>query len=651
MTKTLKILGTACLLLLSACEDLKKEKLPEEFKESEKIGQTKDLQEKWDKLAAFLKIGNNNAGFSATELDSILNSSDTAQNKMRQINSKKKLVEHLSQPSAHLNPENQDSYKDIVFSLAKKFHGDNFKTQCAAVDKFEKIETGHNAKDFNSYLITFRAQKNFQGEPESKPRHGLVTIPHNKDANTPLLAFAHGDDMGLALGQLIDGLGSLMSQAVVLAPAFPGEPICLDKISTRNPDGSRNLSCNGGKILAQSQHVSKPWDTDSDELLTLLDCANRAFLGTAENLGLVDEAPSLDLPKSPAAIAFHEAIADLTPDMHLQPKALFIGASRGSLVAQMALAKLGAQWSVYGDEFAKSLDKISAYEKAKKILGDKIAFTPSKAYGLASVAGPCTMTIGTLRILLEKMITGRAKLTSGYRLAGLRQIIEQDIFEDYRTQPFSEELLKTTALRVAQTDITFIAPLVLGALKDWSVTSKLIPPGKTLVVASDEDKIVPFEQSRIFYNILYNLSENPVIKAYTKASEAISIKVAVMQPQHYSYPKQFNHIDTAFFESTSKILPGFVTDQSIKAFLSPFILSDKKISLDEKTLAKRKANLELTIDEHLSQQSIDSLFSGKMDVKALNAAQKAKIEQMMTSSKADATLPEILQEWFESASR
>ncbi len=671
----------AALVFTVACDRPKKQPL---HSHSEKTGVAKELQEKWEKLAAYLKIGNNVV--TKEDVERKIASLENEEDKDK-VTPASVLVEQLSTPSGLL--KDADGYKTAVFDLAKLFVGNNYKTQCRAIERIELVEGAEDTSKYKTYLVSYELQGNFAGDGDGVSRKGIITVPKvMKRVNTPFLAYAHIDDLGLSLTQLKDSLGSMLEKTVVVAPSFPGEPICKEGTALRNSDGSRNLSCSG-KVLAEPVGEIRPWDTDSDELLGFLDCANRALQSVT--MPLPPSAEDAVLMDTPAKAELAALLKPMLP-MRISPRTIFVGASRGALVSKMALAKIGAQWSLFGKFLGERLDNngetdtptaaknnfVGAYVKAKAKLGDRVAFIPPMVDAFASIGGPSTMTIGRFRVALEQIVKGHGKLTRAYSLAGLREAIDLDLFKAYREQPFSEELLKEAALESMKRDVTFLGPLVLGALKDWSrLGANGTPPGEMLIMHHVRDKIVPFEQSVIAAKMLYQQSENPVVKKFTLTDESIRITaVSLDSPiskEDPLYKKSQFHLDESFFASRSFFLggnSGFAGKDSIQAFLKPAKWWVNTIGVAEVVpyfdkvqerqeqlmLVAQKIATEKGTEPALTAEDVTYLFNGKLKVSALTPEQSEVVGRVLVSGQSDFKLwqnedgkraPEILANWFE----
>ena len=461
-----------------------------------------------------------------------------------------KLPENPAEPSEYLtNPHLQDEYKDLIGKISDRFNSKAFATRCSSIERFRKLEhfsSSHSKYDV--YQFSYKLQKNFSGAPEQKTRHGLITIPKQSGKKYPLMAFAHQGDEGLELNMLIKNLKSLLNEYIVIAPAFPGEYIHELESPLFNPG------------------LSLPWDNDADELLGMHDCIARDVYLNLEkhknpelaqklSVNIADEHFD-EIEESLEFIRSHTLTYN--GDIAHYPKSILAGASRGGLVASVALAKAGSVLSYINEQspglFLRlllskgSLDqKFIDYLRLAKHgniqgLGHKYGPLPPLFSGIATVSSPATVTIGTFRIILEQIVKGNLKYTRAKQLPAIDKL--EPLFSNYT----NGGTLESAKLEIVSRDFSFIAPLMITGLKDWQ--DPMNKGGSFLFLHGKEDKVVPIEQTVAAHQIFQTMIKKDEIKSQTYSKNGLQIFHRIFSITEPSDSSPF-HFDETFFNSHS----------------------------------------------------------------------------------------------------
>jgi hypothetical protein len=541
------------------------------------------VQQKWDLLAAELKIGNNQISISEEEkedlrqkvLASKADSKNAAYKARFDALLKDKITAQLKTPSAWLGSEEEQfmAYTAKFSSeILPRMISTAFATRGAEIVDFRpasKITPAYRVKVFE---LDYRLQKNHAGEAEDGIRTALISFPEVVTAEPtplPVLVFAHGDDLGLSYEGLSTQLGELQEKNIVIAPSFPGEPICAGDTGKRDErTGARSLSCAlPSEMISPARGVSIPWSNDVDELLGLYDCFTKVALNHFQGNAVLTD-PSLAVhflrQQGDAAIRFKETIESFGGLKYARafPYSGIVGVSRGGLVGSLALAKAGAAWRTISSskdgmgplilggkepnkialQFWKNITNIALplppslensffvnHAQIQGLLGTRYGYMPPATFnGLITLAAPASITIGSFRMVLEQMVKGNGKTAINPAIPCLAQL--HHIFDEYRDyqgddEDLNKKLLADAAYQVFSRDISFLAPLMMVSMKKWNAPINPSWPGRAphYVVHHAADRIVPSEQSHIASSIMTKLNLSAPILDMTKSWHGIDI--------------------------------------------------------------------------------------------------------------------------------
>ncbi len=489
----------------------------------------------WANFAAALGIGNNQAATSP------------------------ELKAQLATPSSYLAAPRAKEYADLVGRIAQGYAATAFATRCAQIEGLQVLggaklvdPVAGTAADFAGaklYLMRYKLQADATGKAEATARSGLVVIPTAGTANSPILAYAHGGDFGLGYGEVAAAFGAFQGNHVIVAPTFPGEALC--KVAT----DPAVRGCDAAGILVPPTGAQAPYDGDVDELLGMYDCVVRATIGKADG----------PITGAAAGATLAAALAPLVKrhdggTFAALPQGLLVGSSRGGLVASLALAKTGAALSVL------------AAATTPEPLGPAY-LSPAYFSCAALVSAPASFAFAEFRLFLEQWVKGRLVLTSFAAFPGMAGL--GSLFDAYHSGTADAE---AAALALARRDATLTAPLAVGALRDWARFDKGTSgggQGAYLLVHGVLDRVVPFSQAQVGYNVLLGAATNAAIVDPANPAKApglamtmrgINAKAAYLDGATLK-GGLLQHGDKAFFDGTA-IVPGDfisakVTDQAL----------------------------------------------------------------------------------------
>lgn len=500
-----------------------------------------------------------------------------------------KLTDNLEEPTRYLTDESlHPEYEQLIMEAANKYNQNAFRSRCASIEGIRPLNIKRD-KNVDIYLFEYRLQKNFAGEKEDETRSAYLSIPKtNPEAQDkfPVMAYAHGGDTGLSFTKELSKLDKLLEEYIVIAPAFPGETLSSEE-EPQSPDEELWLG-------SAAVGTGVAWDKDNDvaDLLGVTDCLARdvyLHLETprfksaktklvAKLANEINETNKVSIEgvlKELRAKVKTYGADQLIGGVENYPKTVVMGASRGGLVASLAVAKSGAilASAMRADNEASNSDQkntlmefVSSKGSLSKQsielfahLGDKYGSVPPLFSGLATLSSPSTVTIGRFRLILEQMVKGNTELTVAKHLPGIRNL--GHIFDRYLESGDVEEAKFEIILR----DVSFVAPLIIAALKDWGYPAR---GGSMLFIHGNKDKVVPVEQTQAAFNILQNLKESEKIQAMTGSVTGIKVIKRIFD-SHEKLDDQIRfHLDDAFENSHSYHYSHLLQDQTLKAVMS-----------------------------------------------------------------------------------
>jgi hypothetical protein len=512
----------------------------------------KNSRDRWNALAAALGVGNNEAS------------------------SREALVTSLSTPSSIILGALTDATKltEIQTKVTTSFAAKAYATRCAAVDSFEEwtvtkpfaykadgtkdssIEPATKIYKMKYRLFSAKGDAATRGTAETTARSGLVIVPNaayltttGAPSSAPVVAYAHGGDSGLSYsGELARLFGKFQTNHVIVAPTYPGEALC------KGGTDPTKKSCDAEGVDEAAVGKSIPWDTDVDELLGMYDCVAKASL--AKDSGLNASQVSAVGLEGDAAGTLLTALSGVTKKMGTGafanfPASFIVGASRGGLVANLALTQVGAQLSAYST--AKAADAAATFEA---VFGKGYGNAPSTFSCALSISAPTTFAHARPRIALEYMVKDTLKSSP---LAGIPGFLAMnDVFKGYRE---GTQTLDDAVLEVTKRDITFTSGLLLAGLKQWKSfgLAQTTPGGAIAFLHSTADKVYGYGETQLGYNALALFSGVSTVLTQTQTTTTAPWKTyaRLFEPEVLD-PKATYHVDSGFLGSYSMISKDFI---------------------------------------------------------------------------------------------
>ncbi len=294
----------------------------------------------------------------------------------------------------------------------------------------------------------------------------LLTIPNDiKNANDlPLMVYAHGGDAGLSLRNMATILQDNLGKAIVIAPTYPGEPIC----SVTTLGGSektqfqRKCVDENGNIIAPAvaaEGQKSPIDNDVVALLGL----HNAVVNLVTNPDFTkqektDETKNVsNILKRNLAFYVSPAVNPLGAKL-FGPKTIGISDSRGGATLLAAIGRSGI--------YLKNLLSDGLTNIDLKNLNLPPLFSASAHY-----YSPSSLLVGPFRIITQYMIAGDIRETSVYnQLPMVPDMKNNSYFTNYRLKPVGQDEKELNALIgwAAASDIVYLAPYMSVAMQDWN---------------------------------------------------------------------------------------------------------------------------------------------------------------------------------------
>ncbi len=482
----------------------------------------------WENLAAALGIGINQEATEAA------------------------LRAQLATPSSYLASARAADYAKLVGTVAQTYGAAAYATRCAEIVAVQKLApaklvdplTG-KAEDFAGatlHLMSYKLQADGSGKAETNPRSGLIVIPTTGSANSVIAAYAHGGDFGLGYAEVAAAFGELQGNHVVVAPTYPGEPLC------KQAADAATRACDAAGVIVPAGTRGAAYDADADELLGMYDCVMRAGIGKAD-------AKMLDETGKDTGVTLAAALNPLLKrhgagTAAQVPQGIVFGTSRGGLVAQIALAKTGA-----------ALSALSAASAANPAPLGPAYLSPAYFSCAAVVSGPASFAFAEFRLMLEQWVKGRLASTSFAAFPGMASL--SGLFDAYRDGTVAAD---AAALAVVRRDAPLTAPLQLAALRNWAKFTQGTAnggPGAMLVLHGLYDKVVPISQAQLNFNVMLQASTSPTLVSATDPAKSPGLALfgrgftpkADLLEGGKLKAGHFQHGDAAFFGSTA-IIPG-----------------------------------------------------------------------------------------------
>ncbi len=342
--------------------------------------------------------------------------------------------------------------------------------------------------------------------PEAAPSAATGAVaPDGTNYGYPLAVYAHASTGGLGYPEIAAALGDLQANHIVIAPVFPGEPVC----KTYDTGTS---TCTGFNILvdANTADVGKVYEDDVVDLLGAFECAKRlttvpkfegttadgtetfntkyakvnaALAATAQatysslaNNGSGGSSPAGTGCTSSNVAAVNTGCAGALA-VYLsagQPLSYIVGLGRGGNVANLALARAGGLNSILAGTDATLINAVRGTATGSTPPYPGI-YVPEMFSCAATIAPQSTFTAGFNKVVLDAWVKkggdyippDTLKLLNaavpGY--AGIKTKIET--YLDDATLDTDAKKAAAIAGYIKKIDGVMHIPLAHGGLQNW----------------------------------------------------------------------------------------------------------------------------------------------------------------------------------------
>ncbi|HYX39860.1 MAG TPA: hypothetical protein VE954_42740 [Oligoflexus sp.] len=326
------------------------------------------------------------------------------------------------------------------------------------------------------YLMSYKLKNDtdfryaFLSVPQATPLAQTLAVKTEAAGTTygfPLALYAHASTSGLSYGEIAKVAGDLQLGHILLAPAFPGEKICI------SPDANNACTDDIGKT---SVGTSKPYQNDVTDLLGAYECVRTKLTTYAATAGA-----SGSFSTTAGGTVAISNYAKISTDMlnsatygatlagaSLQPLTYTIGLGRGANVIALAQQRAGAINSVLS-----SAGTDTATTTAKAALTAAGIVAPQTFSCAVSAGGNFTLAHGKNKVYLNYWVAGysdfipAASQTALEAIPGFKEIhatiatIRDDAAKDEATK--AAEI----AAYVKAIDSSFLMSLYHGSVANW----------------------------------------------------------------------------------------------------------------------------------------------------------------------------------------
>ena len=393
------------------------------------------------------------------------------------------------------------------------------------------IDTTNNKEISDIYVLRFRPYKdNQKNYDEDDVRTALVSIPKLGSSDEslpfkkigfegfPLVLYSHGGDSGLDFNQIHHTFQSrILKKAVVVAPTFPGEPLCAFS-SDSNSRQCIDKDKKDVNSLLPLIGKKDPLRTDSLELLALHNCINK-FLArdnytdvrelnndyneiqscNDENDNCLDGQRVINNP-------FYDKLSlNLAASDKYGVSTFLVGASRGGGTAYATLGRIGLL-----------LQEIHN-EKSKRIpfKGD---FLPSYISAASIFYAPSSFVIGEFKLLLQIMVhKDVSQNLERLPMVPKLKVMFNKFYDAKEGSREEYEALKSLFADIARSDMVYLIPYISLAVQNWRTRFSSTPmndnnnvsssPGNITLLHSTEDGIIPYTSSLIAYQAFTTINK------------------------------------------------------------------------------------------------------------------------------------------------
>ncbi|NDE14890.1 hypothetical protein EBZ80_08180 [bacterium] len=433
-----------------------------------------------------------------------------------------------------------------------------YATRCASVesvvdyDPATAVSTdGTTAVDAKVYKMKYKLRASASTSEETA-RTALLVVGNSCSNNCQMVAYGHGGDRGLTYSEIYKTFGALQASKIIVAPTFPGEPLC----KTATSSTSDKTACAGtDDVVEAAVGTSIPWDNDVDDLMGVQSCLVKAALLSGSFGSSLHSKINGKWKSTGGSGTFSSA-----------PLTFLAGSSRGALVADLAIARAGAALTATLAAYASAGGGAPGSAAALQYIGTNTGESYSGASaGLALLTattlpscsihnfGPAGSTMGLGRIIAEFLVKGNIKSSKMYGLPGIPQL--DAIMADYRNGTIDTD---AAAKLIAKRDVPLNSGLMHSALRKWedftlgsAATTNV--SGKMLIMHGEKDKVVPVSDTQILGNVFMG--------GYLKIQDSATLRAKtpgfLVTPVVYQFPAtadastSSHHGDTAFATSVA----------------------------------------------------------------------------------------------------
>ncbi|WP_218110330.1 hypothetical protein [Oligoflexus tunisiensis] len=335
---------------------------------------------------------------------------------------------------------------------------------------------GQTALTTKVYLMSYKLKNDtdfryaFLSVPQATPAALTLAVKTESAGTTygyPLTLYAHASTSGVSYGEIAKVAGDLQLGHIILAPAFPGEKICI------SPDDNNACTDDIGKT---SVGTSKPYQNDVTDLLGAYECVRTkltTFASTGGTSGKFATTTGSEVSIGNYAKISTDMLNSGTygttiQGLSIQPLTYTIGLGRGANVVALAQQRAGAINSVLS-----STATDEATTAAKTALNSAGIQAPETFSCAISAGGNYTLAHGKNKVYLNYWVAGysdfipAASQQALEAIPGFKEIhatiaaIRDDASKDEATK--ADEI----AAYVKSIDSSFLMSLYHGSVANW----------------------------------------------------------------------------------------------------------------------------------------------------------------------------------------
>lgn len=364
--------------------------------------------------------------------------------------------------------------------------------------------------------------------------YAFVSIPNDMTTQHRVIMYAHGGDYGTSPAELINIFHQKLKDFIVVAPIFPGEPLCAQ--ISKQGEGCRRFDKQNKLVpdyrgqyhnaaVSHSLHSMIPLEYPRSPLMEDINSFLGAHNAIARMMSVADERNpfynenlenktlilALEHPESLVNPAQHHPAGELMVPTGLAPQTIGVGSSRGGGVLMAAIGRIGFLLNMISfpteSNFPHSIhdDQTNVFQFQYPLFS-----------GAVLIASPSSMITGKMRLLTIMVMQNEIQAISS--LPMVSDLARNEFFTNYRKDEnyFSEiqltsfksdsvnfpihkrDSLSQLITFVASNDVTFLAPFIATGLQNWnSYYENSRAPSSLALLHGSQDLIVPMTESTI----------------------------------------------------------------------------------------------------------------------------------------------------------